>query len=117
MQDSIRKHILSEYAISVIPYNGYTPKDSYQNQSILNVSDPTVLTENIENSDPDEFRLTGPSYLTHAVEESDPDEFVANAASIETRHVEISDPDEMRMGPTSTTFTVETTDDDEFLLM
>ena len=77
MQDSIRKHILSEYAISVIPYNGYTPRDSYQDQSILNVSDPTVLTENIENSDPDE----------------------------------------MRMGPTNTTFTVETTDDDEFLLM
>jgi hypothetical protein len=36
----------------------------------------TILTENVENSDPDEFMVAGPSNGTFSVEVSDPDEFL-----------------------------------------
>lgn len=114
MQEKLRKHILSEYAVLPIEYNAQQPKKNMQVQSI---NGPSVLTENIENSDPDEFELSGPSYLTHAIEESDPDEFYSIGPSMETRRIEVSDPDEMCMGPTQLTFIIESSDEDEFLLI
>ena len=59
MGKNLRKHILSEYA----------------NIAKTKAKGPTMLTESIELSDPDEFILTSSTYLTHAIEESDPDEF------------------------------------------
>ena len=102
MSKSLRKHVLSEYAVikKDMPY----------------YFGPTVLTENIEVSDPDEFILKNDTGLTHAVEISDPDEFKM-LGSVLTKSIEISDPDELRMDTTECTFTVETSDEDEFLLM
>lgn len=117
MQSDLRKHILSEYALVQIPNCSHKQSDISTVQHYSNVNKLSVLTEQIENSDPDEFRLSISSYLTHAIEESDPDEFHAIGSSIVTRQIEVSDPDEMRLGPTRLTYTVECSDEDEILLM
>lgn len=122
MENNLRKHILSNYAAV----------------NRINISTgPTVITENIENSDVDEFVLLGPTRitksiessdpdgfvvgtptgLTHSIEESDPDEFGLLGTTLETRATETSDPDEMFMEPIKNTFIVETLDEDDFLLM
>ena len=88
MENSLKKHVLSEYA-SINEF------EVFQQESSL-VS-PTILTENIEISDPDEFVMKDPTYLTHSIENSDPDE--------------------MLMGPTKSTYSIESSDSDEFLLM
>lgn len=91
-------------------------KVSYQDT--LCFGEPTGLTHAIEDSDPDEFRVSGrTTYETNTIEISDPDEFRLEGITLETRGTETSDPDEMQMGPTKHTFTVENSDEDEFLLM
>lgn len=102
--------------------------------------DNSLITEAIETSDPDEFRMqnifsdkSGPdNTLTHTIETSDPDEFRVDTTH-ETRVVETSDPDEFGLfdsnaeiqtvktldnykccDVTKTTFTIEQSDPDEF---
>ena len=108
MENSLKKHVLSEYA-SINEF------EVFQQESSL-VS-PTILTENIEISDPDEFVMKDPTYLTHSIENSDPDEFRVTQNTVETRAIETSDPDEMLMGPTKSTYSIESSDSDEFLLI
>ena len=87
-------------------------------QDTLCFGEPTGLTHAIEDSDPEEFRVSGrTTYETNTIEISDPDEFWLEGITMETRGTETSDPDEMQMEPTKHTFTVETSDEDEFLLM
>lgn len=117
MEENLRKHILSKY----------TNADSGE---IMTQSEgPTMWTEDIETSDPDEFRALGPTLLTKSIENSDPDGFIVGSTTYITRAVEESDPDEFRlykdkanrgnisMDQTKHTYTVETSDEDEFLFM
>lgn len=117
MEENLRKHILSEY----------TNSDS--DEIMIQAEGPTVLTENIEMSDPDEFGEGGPTLLTKSIENSDPDGFIVGSTTYITHAVEESDPDEFRlcenkvnrgnisMDQTKHTYTVETSDEDEFLFM
>ena len=125
----MKKHILSNYLKEVKSF-------------LSNRNDVSVVTESIETSDPDEFRLNnvfstkyGPdSTLTHSIETSDPDEFRIDNTQ-ETRALETSDPDEFRIldttvktrfieisnsnefyDDTKTTFSTEQSDPDEFRL-
>lgn len=71
MEGNLRKHILSEYTspAGVGIANGMTT-----NMATVEISDsdeimrqsegPTGLTEDIEMSDPDEFRTSGPTLFT-----------------------------------------------------
>ena len=102
MENNLRKHVLSNYA-------------SINRTNIS--TGPTAVTENIENSDVDEFVMSGPTHITRSIEESDSDGFVLGVPTGLTHSIEESDPDEMFMEPTKNTFTVETSDEDEFLLM
>ena len=68
---------------------------SYEDNS-AETQAPTILTENIEISDPDEFVMKDPTYLTHSIENSDPDEFRVTQNTVETRAIETSDPDDQR---------------------
>ena len=58
MENNLRKHVLSNYA-------------SINRTNIS--TGPTAVTENIENSDVDEFVMSGPTHITRSIEESDPD--------------------------------------------
>lgn len=82
-----RNHVLSEYAVRI-------KKDRTEPETLVN----------------------GPTVLTEALENSDIDEFTAKGITVETRNIEISDPDELYMEPTKHTFTVEVSDEDEFLM-
>ena len=119
----MKKHILSNYLTDV-------KKISFID------TDDSVVTESIETSDPDEFRLlnlyTPDNTITHSIETSDPDEFRLDNTH-ETRAIETSDPDEfvtpvetcffMKSDPdekhdkTTMTFTLEQSDPDEFCLI
>ncbi len=104
-----KNHVLSQYAVLM---------DDKWEKSKVKVNGPTKITETMEISDVDEMMnisLKEPTGLTHSIEESDPDEFIVNGITLETRGSETSDPDEMYMGPTKHTFTIETSDEDEFL--
>ena len=60
--------------------------------------------------------LKSPTYLTHSdLENSDPDEFFMHSPTVETRKIETSDPDYFAR-PTKLTFTLEESDEDEFVL-
>ena len=62
-----------------------------------------------------EVTLEGPTYLTHSdLESSDPDEFFVYCSTLETKRIESSDPDSFA-GPTKLTYTLEETDEDEFI--
>ena len=82
MEQKIKKHILSKYA-----FKGEKISDK----------GPTAITEHVETSDLDEFRLEGPT--------------------VETRTIETSDSDEMVLDPTKGAYIIELSDDDEFLLI
>lgn len=75
----------------------------------------TSLTETIENSDVDEFSLNfSGTKQTRAIEDSDIDSIIAVSSRI-TKSLEDSDADGFVAPPTTkTTFTVETSDPDEF---
>lgn len=123
----MKKHILSNYLKNV-------------KKCTDNDTDKSLITETIETSDPDEFRMqnifsdkSGPdNTLTHTIETSDPDEFRVDTTH-ETRAIETSDPDEFGLfdsnaeiqtvktldnykccDVTKTTFTIEQSDPDEF---
>lgn len=144
MENNLRKHILSNY----VAMNGTemlvkgtvdtaSNEISDPDEFRIECKGPTVLTENVENSDVDEFAMHGPTQITksvessdpdgfvlgeptgftHSIEESDSDEFSLEARTLETRATETSDPDELYMGPTKQTFTIEASGEDEFLLM
>ena len=143
MENNLRKHILSNYAfVNGIENIKKTTIDSVIMKTELDglstdFKGPPRITESVENSDVDEMIMMGttqitkstevsdsdalcfgePTALTHAIEDSDPDEFRLEEITIETRGTETSDPDEMQMEPTKHTFTVETSDEDGFLLM
>ena len=104
MKNILRKHVLSEYATI--------------NKATL-VNKITLDTVSVEISDPDEFSLYAiePTILTKNIEDSDPDEFRMSGTTLETRTIETCDPDEMQMEPPKHTFTVETSDEDEFLFI
>ena len=128
MENILRKHILSNYAVAI-------GAGSQLREAVIGVAakSPTVVTETVEDTDVDEFMLTaqgtkpvklrhtngfaleGPTYLTHAVEDSDPDEFsVTGKTTYETHTIETSDPDEFRAkGGSWETREVETSDPDE----
>ena len=104
MDSMLRKHLLSGYAsINKIEIITKTSLDKVSMEAfdsdefISSAVGPTGITENVETSDPDEFSMMGPT--------------------LETRCVETSDPDEMKMGQTKNTYTIEASDEDEFLLM
>lgn len=82
-----RNHVLSEYAVRI-------KKDR---------TEPAI-------------KANGPTILTEALENSDIDEFTAEGITVETRNIETSDPDELYKEPTKHTFTVEVSDEDEFLM-
>lgn len=144
MENSLRKHILSSYALidktTIIPeqktdavLNGVSEVSQFPTDA----KGPTAITETIENTGLDEFMISKPAYigisigtskindsmlngptgLTHAIEDSDPDEFVISGGTLETRAIETSDPDEIHMDPTKHTFTIEVSDEDAFVLM
>lgn len=127
MKKDLKKHILSKYASS-------GRENKLNKGNTHNAIGPTILTENIENSDPDDFKLYGPTHvtknmetsdaddfvlagptiLTHAVENSDLDECKLLGKTVETRVIEISDPDELYVG---TSKKQKILDIDEFLLI
>lgn len=79
----LRKHILSNY--SEVSFLG---EKTHLNQI-------TMLTETIEDSDPDEFYfLSGSTIETKSIESSDPDEFNLSETTLQTFVIEDSDPDE-----------------------
>lgn len=104
MENNLRKHLLSNYAVM---------------NDVGMMTKATIDTASAELSDPDEFRIAfkGPTALTENIESSDSDEIMLTGPTFETRGTETSDPDETLMEPTKHTFTVETSDEDEFLLM
>lgn len=69
-------------------------KDKEFKKMVMNNFESTMLTENLENSDPDEFNINASTKLTFIVENSDEDELYANCGTLETRVMENSDPDE-----------------------
>lgn len=102
MEENLRKHVLNEYANPVkleMEGNPTLHTDAIEisdpNEFNLQLEGPTILTETIEMSDPDEFVMKGPTYLTRSIEESDPDEFQACGFRMyEVTRIELSDEDE-----------------------
>lgn len=136
MEENLRKHILSEYTntvgmemVSNPTLNTATMEISDPDEFMLQSKGPTVMTEHVEMSDPDEFKISGPTLFTKSTEASDPDAFVMGNPTYFTHAVEESDPDEFRlseelsnnsnilMAQIRHTYTVETSDEDEFLFM
>ena len=116
MKENLRKHILSEYTniagwetTGAPTLNTEAVEISDPDEFMLQSEGPTMLTENIELSDPDEFGVLGPTLFTKSIEASDPDEFCLSE--------EISKSSNMLVAQTRHTYTVETSDEDEFLLM
>jgi hypothetical protein len=95
MEENLRKHILSQYT---------------NNSRMKQIFNPTVNTAAGEISDPDEFHLCdSTTYETNTIEISDPDEFCLSEKIINN--------DNMLMTQTRHIYTIETSDEDEFLLM
>ena len=145
MVNNLRKHILSNYAttkeiglLAGITIGTISSESSSSDEFRMERNEPTMVTENIEISDPDEFVMSEPTGFTHAIEESDPDEFIVSGkttyetntietsnpdeirtggSTLETRGMVTSDPDALYAGPTKQTFTVEASDEDEILLV
>lgn len=119
MKKMLNKHILSEYASVFRNDMGDNNRcmNSKTHTQDYSKSNATAITENIETSDLDEFIILGSTQITKSVELSDPDELCVDSDTGLTHAVEISDYDEMYMGPTKNTFTIEITDEDEFLMM
>ena len=100
MEGNLRKHILSEYTspagvgiANSMTTNMATVEISDSDEIMRQSEGPTGLTEDIEMSDPDEFRTSGPTLFTK------------------------SNSDRILMDQTKHTYTIETSDEDEFLLM
>lgn len=89
MEENSRKHILSQYTNA----SGLKPI-SNPDEFLMQSEGPTMLTENIEMSDPDEFNVLGPTLFTKSAEASDPDEFIMGDPIYLTHVMEESDPDE-----------------------
>ena len=116
MEENLRKHILSEYTntvgmemVSNPTLNTATMEISDPDEFMLQSKGPTVMTEHVEMSDPDEFKISGPTLFTKSTEASDPDAFRLSE--------ELSNNSNILMAQTRHTYTVETSDEDEFLLM
>lgn len=62
--------------------------------NIFTTNDTTIITENVEITQPDELQLSSDDFTkqTATIESTDPDEFIAVR---ETRSIESSDPDEL----------------------
>lgn len=124
MENSLRKHILSNYAmtndVDLLPeimIDTASSESSDPDELRIVCGEPTVGTENVENTDADELMTFGSTQITKSVESSDPDEFRMKGTTLETRTTETSDPDALHVGSTKQTFIVEASDEDEFLLM
>lgn len=123
MDNTLRKHVLSNYAATNM--TNFSIESTSVEKSILSsnlneadMSEPTYITRSIESSDADDFVLGVPTYLTHSIEESDPDEFrVLRCTTYEPSIIKTSDAEEIFIGPTKHTFSVETSDEDEFLFI
>ena len=96
MEGNLRKHILSEYKNNVelgiiggVNVNISNAEISDSDEILMKSEESTVLTETIEESDPDEFHL----------------------------YEEKLNSDRIIMDQTKHTYTIETSDEDEFLLM
>lgn len=134
--ESLRRHVLSNFAVLSVEPVGAVKKPTFNTDSV-EVSDadefraagmagkalhmgPTLLTRSVEISDEDSLAALaqrGPTCLTEELETTDIDEFQMSDPSWLTHaDGETSDPDEFLLsGPTNMTFTMEETDRDEFL--
>lgn len=129
MKDNLMKHILSKYTNrGEIQTTGNLTIDTV-GKMVPYLGGPTAVTENIEMSDPDEFKAGERTLSTRAIENSDADEFMMGDPPHLTHAIEGSDPDEFFVSEkslsdnrilierTRNTYTVEISDDDEFLFM
>ena len=94
MEGNLRKHILSEYTSPVavgitnnMTTNMATVKIVDSDEIMRQSGGPTVLTENIEMSDPDEFRTSGPTLFTKSIYNSDQDGFIMGSQTYITHEV------------------------------
>lgn len=123
MDNILKKHVLSNYAaIDIInfPIESTSIEKNRINFNLneVDMSGPTYITRSIESSDPDDFVLGAPTYLTHSIEESDLDEFrLLSSTTHETSMIKTADTEEIFMEPTKHTFSVEISDEDEFLFI
>lgn len=120
MKKSLKKHLLSNYAIV---YDMFSEGNTIVTECVeisdideFSLAHKTETTKAVDLSDLDEFVVDDTTALTHSIEVSDPDEFVMSDGTTVTRTIEISDLDDMYSGTTKNTFTIENSDDD-FLLM
>lgn len=99
----------------------YTDKEMTKKAINLVKNCTTIVTETIEQSDPDEFTLNQTSRLTKTIENSDPDEFSGQefkftiGTTRQTFEIESSDQDEYQfIDSTRITRSIEGSDPDEF---
>ena len=89
--------------------------DKNKTQLVLNpaLERTIVETSTVENSDPDEFAISGPTKLTETIENSDVDEFSLNfSGTKETRTIEDTDIDSIIAISSRITKTIEESDVD-----
>lgn len=122
----MKKHVLDRYATTK-EFNGkskgfydglsqITYMDKGFKKKMLYKMESTLITETVENSDPDEFSCNVSTKQTYTIENSDTDEFNCKESTIETAEIETSDPDELNLlGNSIETRMIETSDADEFI--
>ena len=81
----------------------YTDEEMTQKAINIFKNSTTIVTETIEQSDPDEFSFNQTSRLTKTNENADPDEFSGQELLL-------------TVGTTKQTFTIESSDQDEYQL-